>query len=118
MIYFLTFLPCTVYAEHKFHHPQVFLEQIKKSEQGEKIYSHFCANCHAPKPIIPVNAPLLGKIDDWQSRVKQPFSLLYQHVDEGYNAMPARGGCFECSEEALRAAIFYLIPKSLHSSLK
>jgi len=71
--------------------------------------THFCAICHASHPLIPLGAPRKGHAKDWVVRLKQSRQILFQHVAEGYNAMPARGGCFECSDEQLEKAIENLI---------
>lgn len=94
------------------HRPQEFLQQIQGSEnEGEQIFNHFCVNCHALKPLIPLAAPRIGIDADWQGRITQGIELLLQHTDEGLNAMPARGGCFECTNEQLVLAIIYMLPK-------
>ena len=36
---------------------------------------------------------------------------LFKHTDEGFNAMPARGGCFECSDRQLKLAIAAMLPQ-------
>jgi cytochrome c5 len=86
------------------HHPVDFIEKVKnKPHEAEKIYQAFCKNCHAPNPLIPVGAPRIGKADDWQGR-----KLLLEHTIAGKGIMPARGGCFECSDEQLQKAIEYM----------
>lgn len=100
------------------HHPEQFLDTIAgKKDEGEQIVQHFCSNCHAPKPLIPLNAPIISSTVDWQSRVKQGWLPLMQHVEEGFGAMPARGGCFECSDEQLKLAILAMLPDELRKSI-
>ena len=94
------------------HHPQDFLKQIAGSkDEGEQIVQYYCANCHAIKPLIPLGAPRMGVSADWNPRIKQGIQSLFKHTDEGVNAMPARGGCFECSDKQLMLAIFALLPE-------
>ncbi len=94
------------------HNPQDFLQQIQgKSDEGEQIVQHFCANCHAEKPLIQLGAPRIGIKSDWQTREQQGTVILFEHTNEGYNSMPARGGCFECSDEQLMLAIASMLPK-------
>ena len=31
--------------------------------------------------------------------------MLLKHTEEGFNAMPPRGGCFECTDEQLLLAL-------------
>jgi cytochrome c5 len=95
------------------HHPQEFLKRIEgKSDEGQQIVQHFCANCHAENPMIPLGAPRIGSKEDWQPRVKPGLDVLFQHTSEGLNAMPARGGCFECSDHQLLLAIAEMLDQS------
>ncbi len=108
LILFMFIAP--IYAES--HHPQEFLKTISGTRnEGEQIYNHFCSNCHAQKPLIPLGAPRIGEKSDWNLRVKQGIDVLFKHTDEGLNAMPARGGCFECTDEQLILAIVEIVPK-------
>ena len=43
------------------HHPQEFLKKIAgKKQEGRDIVEHYCATCHAEKPLIPLGAPRMG----------------------------------------------------------
>lgn len=96
------------------HHPQDFLKSIhSKPDEGEQIVDHFCANCHAVKPMIAIGAPRIGQQQDWKIRFNQGAKRLFQHTEEGFNAMPPRGGCFECSDEQLFLAIVAMLPSDL-----
>ena len=93
------------------HRPQDFLQGVKgKVDEGKQIVGHFCAVCHALKPQIQIGAPRQGVELEWQGRIKQGLLALLEHTDEGLNSMPARGGCFECSDEQLLKAIMVLVP--------
>lgn len=99
-------------SKHQFHHPQAFAKALKQEKDpGAKVYQQFCANCHATDPLVPLNAPRFREKSDWQARLKQSSDLMFKHVNEGLNLMPARGGCFECTDDELKAAIQYLLPK-------
>ncbi|KTC89700.1 c-type cytochrome [Fluoribacter dumoffii] len=110
-IYTLVFLLLQpVYAET--HHPQEFLQSISGDKnEGKEIYNHFCVNCHASKPLIPLGAPRIGNEADWKVRLQQGMKVLFEHTNEGLNAMPPRGGCFECTDKQLKRAIKYMLPK-------
>ncbi len=51
------------------HKPQEFLQAIHGSpNEAEQIYTHFCINCHANKPLIPMvhhesKMPRIGRGD-------------------------------------------------------
>tara|TARA_Y100000588_G_C13801698_1_gene731126 strand:- start:303 stop:683 length:381 start_codon:yes stop_codon:yes gene_type:complete len=100
------------------HHPQTFLKEIAGSkDEGHKIVQHYCINCHAPKPLIPLGAPRIGYSDDWIPRLKQGIDALFKNTDEGLNAMPARGGCFECTDKQLMLAILSMLPEQQQKAL-
>lgn len=93
------------------HHPERLIESLKEDPKaGEKVYLEFCAVCHDPDPQIPLGAPRIGVSADWKHR-KKNLEEMTKSVAEGLNTMPARGGCFECSDALLEAAVQYLLPK-------
>lgn len=109
------FISFQVHADS--HRPQDFLQSVSGSKnEGKQIYNHFCVNCHAMKPIIPVGAPRVGEEGDWKVRLKQGMDVLFQHTDEGLNAMPPRGGCFECTDKQLMLAIQFMLPQQKEKS--
>jgi cytochrome c5 len=94
------------------HKPQDFLNQVRGTQdEGSKIVTHFCASCHADKPLIAIGAPRIGNSDDWKPRLKQGLNSLLEHVNAGFNAMPPRGGCFECSDEQILLSIRSMLNK-------
>ncbi|MFY7697544.1 MAG: c-type cytochrome [Legionella sp.] len=96
----------------KSHRPQDFLLDIEgKANEGQLIVKHYCSNCHASKPLINLGAPRINSDRDWRLRVQQDFALLFQHTDQGIHMMPARGGCFECTDYQLLLAILAIIPE-------
>lgn len=101
------------------HHPQDFLKSIAGSKtEGKQLVEHYCAMCHAEKPMIQIGAPRIQNEADWTQRVTQGLDALFQHTEEGLGAMPARGGCFECTDEQLWLAIFELLPPDLSKKFK
>ena len=91
------------------HHPEKLIQSLKEDpHRGEKIYNAFCSVCHNPDPQIPVGAPIKGVSADWANRHKTVDQMM-KSVSDGMNNMPARGGCFECSDELLKAAIEHLV---------
>ncbi len=96
-----------------FHQPEKMLEKIKKSQNpGKAVFKAYCANCHAKEPLINLGAPRIGVKVDWQPRLKQSYKRLLQHTFEGINAMPARGGCFECDDKLIEQTVAYMIGKT------
>jgi cytochrome c5 len=104
-------------AEAESHHPQDFLKSIAgKQDEGKEIVQHFCANCHAQRPLIPLGAPEINQKIDWEPRLMLGAQSILKHTAEGFNAMPARGGCFECSDKQLIKAIVAMLPEELKKS--
>ncbi|NKB46162.1 MAG: cytochrome c5 family protein [Legionellales bacterium] len=76
---------------------------------GEQVYQQYCALCHINGVA---GAPMLTDQTEWQTRLAQGKSVLLQHVVNGYRAMPAKGTCTKCSEQALQAAIDYMLEQA------
>ncbi len=72
---------------------------------GEKIYNTYCVACHATGAA---GAPVKGDADAWQPRVAQGPETLLKHATEGFNAMPARGTCADCSDDEMAATVEFL----------
>jgi cytochrome c5 len=93
-----------------YHYPATFVKQLEGDpEAGKKIFNEFCAACHAENPSIEVNAPLIGDVKRWQAYRKLKMPTLLKLTIQGNGAMPARGGCFECSDQQLEMAIRYIL---------
>jgi len=93
-----------------FHYPALFVGQLKGDPlAGKKIFQEFCVACHAKEPRIDVHAPRIGVSSDWKFRRSRGMPILLKTTINGVGAMPARGGCFECSDDQLRQTIQYII---------
>lgn len=115
---FFYFLGSVFLAHAASHHPQAFLDSIKQSSnEGEQIVQHFCSNCHAVKPLIQLGAPRIQQEADWVPRLQKGGAYLLKRTIEGYNAMPARGGCFECADQQLILALLAMLPKNAQKTL-
>jgi cytochrome c5 len=96
-----------------FHYPALFVKQLAGDPHaGEKIFKEFCVSCHGKQPLIDVHAPKLGDKAAWSVRRKMGMPALLNITITGVGAMPARGGCFECSDEQLRETIQYIFSES------
>ena len=73
---------------------------------GEKIYNTFCVACHGTGAA---GAPIKGDPVIWEPRVAQGEETLVNHAIQGFNAMPARGTCADCSDEEITATVKFLI---------
>jgi len=73
---------------------------------GEKIYNTYCVACHGTGVA---GAPKKGDAVAWEPRAAQGESVLVKHAIEGFNAMPARGTCADCSDEEVIATVQFLL---------
>ena len=73
---------------------------------GDAVYNAGCAACHTAGAA---GAPKTGDTAQWAARVDQGVDTLTQHAYEGYNAMPAKGLCSDCSEGEIRNAVEYML---------
>lgn len=71
-------------------------------------YERSCMACHASRNS---GAPLTGFAPHWNRRLAQGMDQLIKHAAEGFNAMPARGQCNDCSLDDLRALTQFMIGK-------
>ncbi|WP_283596748.1 c-type cytochrome [Photobacterium phosphoreum] len=76
------------------------------SRTGQAVYDRYCGSCHNSGLM---GAPKKGDADDWAVRVSQDDAVLAKHAIEGFNAMPTKGTCMDCSDEEIVAAINYMI---------
>lgn len=76
---------------------------------GEEVYASACAACHDSGAA---NAPIMGEADAWAPRIEQGQETLISHAVNGFNAMPAMGGCGACSEDEIASAVDYIVQNS------
>ncbi len=76
---------------------------------GESVFKGTCSACHATGAA---GAPKVGDKAAWAPRIKQGIDTLLKHATGGYKAMPPRGGNASLSDEAVKAAIKYMVSKS------
>ena len=96
-----------------FHYPLDFIKSVEKDPHaGKKVYQEYCISCHAQQAEIPLRAPRLGIKKDWVSYQNLTMDVLFKLVAQGVGAMPARGGCFECSDALLKKTITYMLEQS------
>lgn len=74
---------------------------------GEEIVGKVCTNCHGSGLL---GAPKIGDKADWGKRAKEQGGLdgLLAKAISGFNAMPPRGTCADCSDDELKGAIKHM----------
>ncbi|WP_407331752.1 c-type cytochrome [Enterovibrio sp. 27052020O] len=73
---------------------------------GDAVYNTYCMACHATGAA---GAPLAGDAAAWEPRLAQGRDVLNNHAINGFNGMPARGTCMDCSDEEIVAAIDHML---------
>ncbi|MGO4999723.1 c-type cytochrome [Oceanisphaera sp. W20_SRM_FM3] len=73
---------------------------------GEAVYTSNCSACHGTGAA---GAPIKGNAEQWASHVAKGRDTLIKHALEGFNAMPARGACGNCSDEEIINAVDYML---------
>ncbi|HEV8077293.1 MAG TPA: c-type cytochrome [Marinobacter sp.] len=76
---------------------------------GSEVYDAACLACHTTGAA---GAPVIGDASSWAPRVEQGMDTLISHAINGYNAMPAKGGCVSCPDEEIAAAVEYMVAES------
>ncbi|WP_038249325.1 c-type cytochrome [Ghiorsea bivora] len=78
-------------------------------QDGKKLYESSCAMCHDDGLM---GAPRLEK-HIWLVLLDQGRKKLHEVTIRGNGDMPAKGGCDECSNGRLKAAVDYMIQQAL-----
>lgn len=76
---------------------------------AKKIYMENCSGCHADGSM---GAPIVGNQQDWAPRIQQGIPMLFNHAVNGYEQMPARGGCTSCNDAEIKCAVVYMVQQS------
>jgi len=79
------------------------------ARSGEDVYKATCATCHGTRAA---GAPKFGDAGAWGPRIGKGVDTLYTHAINGFNAMPAKGLCMDCSEDEVKAAVDYMVENS------
>lgn len=81
-------------------------EDSSGPRSGEQVYNTYCTACHTSGVM---GAPKQNNADDWQPRLDQGMETVLKHAVDGFNAMPPKGTCSDCSEDEIQAAIDFMI---------
>ena len=76
---------------------------------GEEVYTSKCAACHGTGAA---GAPKYGVAGDWAPRVGKGLDTLYANALNGFNGMPAKGLCMDCSDDEVTAAVDHMLDGS------
>jgi len=78
---------------------------------GEEIYNGACMACHSTGAA---GAPKVGDAGVWSARLAKGMDALYSSGVNGVagTGMIAKGGCADCSDEEIYAAVDYMVNNS------
>ncbi len=76
---------------------------------GESIYNGKCAACHGSGVL---GAPKFGTNEMAQRLEEKGMETLLSHAINGFNAMPPKGTCADCSDDEIKATIEYMLEGS------
>lgn len=76
---------------------------------GSEVYDAVCMACHTTGAA---GAPVIGDAGVWAPRIDQGMETLFSHSINGFNAMPAKGGCASCPDEEIQAAVEHMVAES------
>lgn len=79
--------------------------------RGRYVYTQVCSICHQRGEM---SAPIIGVAANWYQRAQESgMDGLYLHAIKGYNSMPIKGACVTCSDDDIKAAVDFILDKSL-----
>jgi cytochrome c5 len=80
---------------------------------GQVIFEDHCAKCHDSffRGLFK-RAPRVGKQKAWAEFISQGVDKMTDNSITGEGRMKERGGCYECSDADMRAAVEYIVDQS------
>ena len=81
-------------------------DMVSTARNGETVYNLGCAACHTAGLA---GAPMFANVSQWQGRVEKGLETLVNNSYNGYNAMPARGLCMDCTREEIQNSVQYML---------
>ena len=85
--------------------PRAVAAAFDGSLDGEMIYNNVCLACHMSGAA---GAPIPGT-DLWAERAQQGLETLASHAINGINAMPAKGGRMDLTDEQVTPAVEFML---------
>lgn len=76
---------------------------------GKTAYEGACAACHTGGIA---GAPKFADKAAWSSRISKGSATLYEHAIKGFNTMPAKGGQAALADDAVKAAVDYMVAQA------
>ena len=83
---------------------EIDLAQLSEGFNAQQKYMASCFACHSTGAA---GAPKVGAgmSAEWEPRLEKGLDAVVQNAINGINTMPAKGLCFDCTDEDLRAIV-------------
>lgn len=86
------------------------LAALSDGFEAERVYMQSCFACHNSGAA---GAPKVGDAAAWSTRLEKGFETVVANAINGLNGvMPAKGLCFTCTDDDLRALVQYMVDNS------
>lgn len=79
---------------------------MAEGRNPEQLFDSYCFSCHGTGWD---NAPVIGDAFAWEDRIGKGADVLLQNTINGFNTMPPKGNCFDCTDAELKALVEFLI---------
>ena len=91
--------------------PAIELAQLSEGFNAEQKYMASCFACHSTGAA---GAPKVGEgmAAEWEPRLEKGIDTVVANAINGINTMPAKGLCFDCTDDDLKAIVDYMIENS------
>ncbi len=76
---------------------------------GQKTYDTVCTACHSAAIANAIKSPAFSDVAAWAPRIAKGKEVLYTSALNGLNAMPPKGGMANLSDDAVKAAVDYMV---------
>ena len=88
--------------------------QVAQSTDGFNAKSTYMASCFACHSTGAAGAPKVGAGNAavWDARLEKSMDTVVSNAINGVNTMPAKGLCFTCTDEDIRAIVEYMVVSS------
>jgi len=80
-----------------------------KQLSGKQVVQNTCSTCHGTGAL---GAPKIGSKKDWKPRFEKGKQTLYHHAENGFKAMPPRGGHPSYTNAEITAAVNYMLKQA------
>ena len=88
--------------------------QVAQLSEGFNAEQKYMASCFACHSTGAAGAPKVGDgmAAEWEPRLEKGLDTIVQNAINGVNTMPAKGLCFDCSDDDIKAIVEYMIDSS------